>query len=238
MIAAKPPINRRLSYGFTLIEVLIAMTLLSVMMTLLFGAMRICADSWEKGESKVADVSEIAAVYSFFQRHLRTAIPLSDGLSADPNFGETFAFQGEANKMQFVSSFPASVGQSGLQLITLQVEHDDDAGQKLTATLTPFYPAALGSDWETEKRDSEVDVIQHVRSFELHYFGPDDIGSEPYWQDKWSDKEFHPRLVKISIVLEDKKGNKKDGIFWPDMVIDLKATQTAVNSGFTFDAPE
>ncbi|MFI3120724.1 MAG: type II secretion system protein, partial [Methylococcaceae bacterium] len=35
--------------GFTLIEVLIAMTLLSIMVVLLFASLRICAQSWEQG---------------------------------------------------------------------------------------------------------------------------------------------------------------------------------------------
>jgi len=52
--------------GFTLIEVLIAMTLLGIMMVLLFTSLKICADSWEKGESKITDVNEVAVVYNFF----------------------------------------------------------------------------------------------------------------------------------------------------------------------------
>lgn len=45
--------NLKTGQGFTLIEVLLAMTLLSVMMTLLFVSLKICAESWEKGEKKI-----------------------------------------------------------------------------------------------------------------------------------------------------------------------------------------
>ena len=41
-----PGTDKRLN-GFTLIEVLIAMTLLSIMVVLLFASLRICAESWE-----------------------------------------------------------------------------------------------------------------------------------------------------------------------------------------------
>ena len=37
------------SKGFTLIEVLIALTLLSIMVVLLFTSLKICAYCWEKG---------------------------------------------------------------------------------------------------------------------------------------------------------------------------------------------
>ena len=58
---------RQVSKGFTLIEVLIALTLLSIMIVLLFTSLKICADSWEKGENKINNVNQIAVVYNFFQ---------------------------------------------------------------------------------------------------------------------------------------------------------------------------
>ncbi|HEY8220174.1 MAG TPA: prepilin-type N-terminal cleavage/methylation domain-containing protein, partial [Methylobacter sp.] len=65
--------SRLRNAGFTLIEVLIAMTLLSLMVVLLFSSLRICAQSWEQGENKIAEVNEVAVVYNFFQKHLASA---------------------------------------------------------------------------------------------------------------------------------------------------------------------
>src|SRR5512139_1339393 len=88
--------------GFTLIEVLIAMTMLSIMVVLLFSSLKICADSWEKGESKITDVNEIAVVYNFFQRHLSEAKPLWNDLSKEEE--KTFSFQGKTQSLQFISA--------------------------------------------------------------------------------------------------------------------------------------
>ena len=75
------------SNGFTLIEVLIGMTLLSIMVVLLFTSLKICADSWEKGESKITNVNEMAVVYNFFQQHLSVARPLwNDGGTEEKTF--------------------------------------------------------------------------------------------------------------------------------------------------------
>ncbi len=62
--------------GFTLIEVLIGLTLLSIMVVLLFTSLKICADSWERGEKKIASVNEMAVVYHFFQEHLSVTKPI------------------------------------------------------------------------------------------------------------------------------------------------------------------
>ena len=206
--------------GFTLIEVLIAMTLLSIMVVLLFSSLKICADSWEKGESKISDVNEIAVVYNFFQRHLSEAKPLWNDLSPEER---TFSFQGKAQSLQFVSAFPASAGRSGLQLFSLSQQEEDNE-QVIKVTLTPFFPAAEGEEWHKE----EVTLTRHVSDFTLAYFGSEDGTGEGSWQEEWLDKEVLPQLVKINIKLEN-------GIFWPDMIVGLKVAGATINTDTEID---
>lgn len=196
--------------GFTLIEVLIAMTLLSIMVVLLFSSLKICADSWEKGESKITDVNEVAVVYGFFQRHLAVAKPLWDDFT-DPN-ARVFGFQGQAQTLQFISSFPASAGRSGMQLFTLVLveEHQE---RFIKITLTPFFPPAEGEAWKKE----EVTLIKQVSEFSLAYYDSGDNSNEGSWTEDWVDREALPRLVKINIKLDN-------NLFWPEMIVDLKTT--------------
>ena len=202
--------------GFTLIEVLIAMTLLSMMVVLLFGSLKICADSWEKGENKITDVNEVAVVYNFFHQHLAQAKPLWNDFSAEE---KTFSFQGNARSLQFVSAFPASVGRSGLQLFSLdlQLENND---QFISVSLTPFFPLADGEAWSKE----DESLIRHVSDFSLAYFGSDDGVSVNSWRDEWLAKDILPRLVKISIKLDN-------DIYWPEMIIELKAVGETNKNG-------
>ncbi|MDD1628584.1 MAG: prepilin-type N-terminal cleavage/methylation domain-containing protein [Methylococcaceae bacterium] len=205
------------SKGFTLIEVLIAMTLLSIMMVLLFTSLKICADSWEKGESKITDVNEIAVVYNFFQRDLSVAKPLWNDLPAEEE--KTFSFQGGTQSLQFVSAFPASAGRSGLQLFSLNLLEEDNE-RVINVTIVPFIPMTEGAKWHKE----EVTLIKHVSDFTLAYFGSADGVSEGTWTEEWLNKEVLPRLVKINIKLEN-------GSYWPEMIIDLKVTGTTDNAG-------
>ena len=205
------------SKGFTLIEVLIAMTLLSIMMVLLFTSLKICADSWEKGESKITDVNEIAVVYNFFQRDLSVAKPLWNDFPAEEE--KTFSFQGGTQSLQFVSAFPASAGRSGLQLFSLNLLEEDNE-RIINVTIVPFVPMTEGAKWHKE----EVTLIKHVSDFTLAYFGSADGVSEGTWTEEWLNKEVLPRLVKINIKLEN-------GSYWPEMIIDLKVTGTTDNAG-------
>lgn len=200
-------ISRKSMQGFTLIEILIAMTLLSIMMVLLFGSLKICAESWERGEKKISEVSDVSAVVNFFQRHLTVARPLWNDFKAGER---VLSFQGKAQSLQFVSSFPTSAGRAGLQLFSVELV-SENAGNVLKVTLKPFFPIPEGEEWLEEK---EI-LIRNVSRFSLAYFGSEDGLSESRWQDDWLERDRPPRLVKIKIDLDN-------AIFWPEMMIDLK----------------
>lgn len=208
--------------GFTLIEVLIALTLLSIMVVLLFTSLRICAKSWEQGESKITEVNEVAVVYNFFQRYLGSAIPLWDDFNktgrkkrTDPatlDDKRLLSFQGTQHALQFVSFFPASAGRAGMQQFTIQSE-DQGNEQLIKVTLTPFFPTAEGEEWSKE----EVVLLKHVKRFALSYFGVADQSGESRWLDEWQEKTAQPQLVKISL-------DTLNNVFWPDIIVELKAS--------------
>jgi len=192
--------------GFTLIEVMLAMTLLSIMMVLLFSSLKICAESWNKGERKIAEVNEKAVVYQFFKRHLTSVRPLWDDFSEQQR---SFSFQGENNKLQFISVFPAGSGRKGIQLF--EVSYDQSDNGVIKVILKPFYPLADDQQWQQE----EEILLEKVEAFEISYFGKGRTDVYGAWNDNWLQKEQLPELIKIKIEL-------KDHSYWPEMVFALK----------------
>jgi len=207
---------RQYAQGFTLMEVLIAMSLLGIMVVLLFASLKTCAESWERGEAKIAAVNEVAVVYQFFKRHLATTIPLANDF--DPE-NITFSFQGEQHALKFVSAFPASAAKSGLQLFSLQLL-DDEQGRYLQVTLTPFVTSLPGDPLPHE----EVTLLDHVKSISLAYFGINPSSGQADWQNDWLERDNLPRLVKITIELDN-------GAEWPEMVIGLKLNGGQTDTG-------
>lgn len=201
--------------GFTLIEVLIAMSLLSLMMVLLFSSLHIGAKSWQQGEEKMADVNDIAIVQQFFNNHLAHALPQWNDF--DPEKERVFAFQGQKNAVQFVGAFPASAERSGLQLFKV-TRKDNRKKSVVTVSVAPFFPLAEN---ETAFED-EVELISGVKKFELAYFGLNDETGEYQWQSEWLNKELQPRLVKIAI-------EREDGRYTPDIIVALRVDNTYSN---------
>lgn len=193
--------------GFTLIEVMLAMTLLSIMVTLLFASLKTCAESWNKGEVKIAEVNEKAVVYQFFKRHLPSIRPLWDDFSEEDE--RQFSFRGTRDSLQFVSVFPSSAGRKGLHLFEIKFEQKDQG--QIKVILSPFYPSLDEQEWQAE----EVSLLDDVENFKITYFGKENVDSDGMWTDSWIEKENLPSLVKIKIELSNQS-------FWPEMIFALK----------------
>lgn len=209
--------------GFTLIEVLIAMTLLGVMVVLLFGSLRIAGQSWNTGESKMAAVNQKAVVYQFFKRHITAIRPLPM-LNADPNesFDTVQAFQGFPQSLRFVAGLPASSARKGLQVFTIALDPENHS--VLWVALAPYRL----TDNDRQPDRPEI-LLQNIAEIRFAYFGRIEELAEPRWQEEWSVAERLPSLIKISIALQD-------GSYWPDMVFPLKITRAANSQGVADDS--
>ena len=198
--------------GFTLVEVLIATSILGIMLVLLFGSMRICIRSWEAGETHMQAVSQMTVIQNFFRTHLRGALslPVSEQ-QADDQEQENF-FQGEEHKMQFVSLLPVSAGRSGPHLFKV----DWDAGREsiLRVALQPFLPSLNAQEEQIE----DVTILEGIKNFQLAYWGAKETDDQPEWHNEWLDMPELPQMVKIDIELENEKA-------WPTIIVALRMAQ-------------
>ena len=198
--------------GFTLLEVLIGMSIMSVMMLLLFASLRICVQNWNAGEKKIAQVSQAAIIQNFLQSKLHATVPLDGDFLEEPQF----SFQGSQNEIQFVAAMPASAGRLGLQLfkMNLQPAGRSEAGSVLQVEMQPFFPQGDSDESWVEK---PVIILRKIKSLQFGYFGGDSESrnSDSSWQNDWTERESLPRLVSIDIEMVD-------GEIWPQLVVALK----------------
>ena len=197
--------------GFTLIEVLIGMSLLSLIMLLLFGSLRISARNWDAGEQRIAEVSQMAAVQNFFRRYLSTAKPVQQIEEDDIDDEQSgLAFVGGHDSVDFVASLPASAGRLGLQVFSVKLQSQDDS-KAIIVAIKPFYPTADDEEWEKE----EVELITGIRHFKFSYFGTLKQHEQAEWHEDWKDQDELPYLVKVEIEFDN-------GMYWPVMIVENK----------------
>lgn len=210
MRKAKQYLKKKPDNGFTLIEVLIALAMLSIMMGLLFSSMRTSVETWHVAENKVDITNKKAVFYQFFKQHLIHAKPVYEINSDDKDETRVtnikkMVFQGDSTHIRFVSALPSASIRKGEQIFDVGISQKNP--DTISVTLTPYRVERNLVD--------EAILIDHVKQLEFSYFGKINETFDRIWGSEWNNMEEQPRLVKIKVVLDD-------GSIWPDMIFPLK----------------
>ncbi|HEX7519774.1 MAG TPA: prepilin-type N-terminal cleavage/methylation domain-containing protein, partial [Candidatus Deferrimicrobium sp.] len=134
--------------GFTLLELVIALAILSMIVGSVAAAIRLAAGSIERGEAVTRDAARLRAVVGIFARSLMSADPLPIPVGDNT----TVYFVGEEKSVRFLTvGAPSAVHGGGLRLISFFERTGGEGSGIAVATASPF--RAEGAErWEgTEK---------------------------------------------------------------------------------------
>lgn len=203
--------RRRRVTGFTLLELLIAMTLVSFILVLLFAGLRLATRSWDAGEQRIVDTGERALITNFLRGALEQIYPLRWRVDGQ----EVLAFEGAQQALAFVGRLPARQGSSGNHLLSLALV-DGEGGRDLV--LRWQLPSPQASDFSAlEGAESKV-LVRQVGELSFAYFGAESDLAEPDWVDRWSSATRLPKLIRVRLA-------GRDGAAWPDLVVALARAQ-------------
>jgi general secretion pathway protein J len=193
--------------GFTLIELVVAMVLLGIMMMLLYSGLTFALRGWDAGDANGRNVVDRRIGENFLRRELNELFPMR---WKDPMILK-FAFEGEAQRMKFVSSRPAGVTLGGLSLVGLEVEQD--ANHKTRhLTMRRAMPDDAAKDFAPLDRAERTVLIADVDSVAFAYFGSENDFTESKWMDAWTYVGRMPQMVRLRV-------KTADGMALPDFVV-------------------
>jgi len=199
----------RLSRGFTLLEVLMAVMLLALLLAGAYGGIRTSIRAMHSGELMIERIDRVRTVQEFLRHQLSRIMPLA--YDQTPN--GSFVFEGDRGLMRFVAPMPGYLSHGGPYVQTLALTRGD-GGMRLV-----FSGAMLnGFDVKEEKaaeRDPVV-LIDHIREGAFAYRRIDEQGELGPWTDSWDDPSLTPLMIQISLVMQS--GERVD---WPTLAVPL-----------------
>lgn len=200
-----PRIRSRFSTGFTLIEVVVALTLVSLIMLGLLSAMRTMGDTSARVNLISARTSDIQIISGFLSRafsSIESFVVQSEDVEQSP----TPYFDGTSGRIQWVGLLPARFGGSGMQLFELGTENVSGRG---TVLMLQYLPFSAEPDWSLRSRHV---LLEGIEQFHLSYQGGD---PNDKWVDEWhlGDIQTFPARVKLSI--------RTEGRYWPELIYAL-----------------
>jgi general secretion pathway protein J len=171
--------------GFTLIEVLMATLLMTVILGALATVTAQWLPNWNRGMARVQRAERLAIGIERIAADLAVAEMLP--LNGD---SKTPLFEGSELSVTFVRTAVGPNTRPGLEIIRL-IEKADDQGLALVRERTPFVPMPL--DAQIRFADQVV-LIRSPFRVTFSYAGPDQV-----WQPAWRGQKQLPDMIRIAV---------------------------------------
>jgi len=152
-------IASRTESGFTLVELLVSLSLLVIMLTLINGSLQFGRRAWEVSD-QVERIDSVGAFRNLLGQMLVETLPL---VSSDDRGVLTSAFQGGSDQISFASPMASRDGRpAGVFSVSLKLAPDaGSAARPLSLELKPSVAANVSAGRDAHAPHRLVDGAQH-----------------------------------------------------------------------------
>ncbi len=217
---------RRSEQGFTLLEVVVAVTLIAMMAVGLWAVMRLSLRSWSRGTDFIDTNQRHRSILDMTRKQLASAYNLI--IPADLNTGTAPYpfFNGTENSFQFISLNSLQFQESpGLTLVTYEVSQESQANNYSLLEKESRYLGQL-PDSNSTAADRTTPVLENLSSCMFEYFDPGDSQNPSQWVKEWNAQETGklPSAVSITVGSRDANGNAMSR----QMIVPLQAASNSL----------
>ena len=204
--------------GFTLVELLLAITLMSILLGLTYTGLSAASRSSQRGEILLAAGGELRASHQFIRRQLNQMLPLSFA-ETDDFEALRVVFEGDAQHIKFVAPMPGYLGTGGPQVQLVEVVNGDNE-----ELVIQFSHALLQGFIEDHLYDRDpVILLEGVSSAGFEFLGRDEEGELTGWTTYWDQPDVLPVAVRLD--LEFSEGLN---LRWPDLAAGVRVDEQAL----------
>lgn len=185
--------------GFTLLELLLSLTIMAIIMVVIFGTFRVSIRAWERGERDIEQQHRTRTVLELMQRQLAS-------MAASPILekkNKPVMFQGEADRMTFVSKLALNPrNQAGDVYVQYRVDRDSDG---VSLQLLEQAAPMAADRFDVDDPPSSVDpypLLQAAQSLTFEYCKGVDAEGKFLWQENWNPvaEKTLPEAIRIRLV--------------------------------------
>lgn len=205
--------------GFSLMEVLAALALLSIVLLGVYSGISTAGRIVRSGDQAIERMDDVRSSQAYLRSELAQALVMPFGETDD---GDPIVFTGAVNKLTFVAPMPGYLSRLGPQMQTVALVEDGRDSYRLEVSLYMLPP-----DGSEPKALGEPQVLlRGIHKGAFAYRGMDDQNKPMDWQETWGDGRRTPSLVRIALDLDG-------GTVFPTMVAPLRIDPSASRNGFS-----
>ena len=203
-------VDLSVSSGFTLLEVIVTLTILGFIVLMVSGTFRLGLSAWEKGDSIKEDYQKIRMISQLVSRQMKSLVPYK--IRSEKAEGNYLAFDGKAHSIRFVSALAIKAKRpEGFVYAVYQFK---DEGDKV-GRLVLYEQRALNRDFFEDDLTEDLAVtlcggVSQVR-FEYYREADEEKNRKEEWVEEWNAKEEKelPKAVRMTITYWNGKGKEE-----------------------------
>lgn len=220
--------------GFTLLELIVTLTILTIIVVLAFGAFRLGIKAWETGDERVDFFYRMKYLVDLMEKEISSIHPYyfqQDNKNED----KKLAFQGQPNLISFISSTKSSdlsLPTDKLRKVSFYFEEDKKLlimTEEIIQLYNPFSKTG-------KKKIRSITLSKDISDLRFRYYVLNSVNSDIENDGEWvanfssNEKDINkdnlPRAVEVTIATQTQKEgiNKKIETFYlPSFIILLNA---------------
>jgi prepilin-type N-terminal cleavage/methylation domain-containing protein len=195
--------------GFTLMEILVAVTLVAMMAVGLWAALRVSINSWARGTENIDASQRNRSILDLVRKQMGSAygaiapVDLLTGATAYP------IFSGSETSLQFISLCSLRFFENpGLTMVSYDVVQNAQGNYELIEREAKY----LGMDPEQQdyfinSNERALTIFNNLESFKFEYFDPGSQTTSAGWVSAWDPRETQqlPAAISMSFVTKDSR---------------------------------
>ncbi len=209
--------------GFTLLEILVAVTLVAMMAVGLWAALRISVAAWKRGTESIDINQSYRSILDLVKKQMASIYGLIAPINLQSG-GQIYPmFWGNDSSVQFISLDSLRFQDSpGLTMVSYDVERDKQGIYSLVEREKQYLGMEPGRDSLFDEKDLQpVVVFENLSSFTFEYFDPGSNERPSRWIREWDGRDTGrlPAAISMTMVARDNRG----GMLSRQMVIPILA---------------
>ncbi len=210
--------QRKYQSGFSLMEIIVAITLLSVIMAMIYGGIHTSRKMAAKGTDRINATNEIRMVQELIRRQISRILPMA----FKEQDGEFVIFEGDEDHIMYVSPMPGYLGNGGPHVQLIEIVNEK--GGKILQFSHWLLNDSLDGDSFEDSEQEPVVLLQNIDFAEFSFVKLNEEGEVGDWESDWEEPENTPLMVKLDIEM-----NEGAIMTWPMMQVALMLDSTATN---------
>jgi len=172
--------------GFTLLELIISITLVAIIVLIVAGAASLGYRSFSSGEKKLNEIERLRASLIIIDAQIQSGVPLT----LEDGGVKQYYFVGEKDSLKFSTNHSIWGGQKGYVIVSYRVETDDQGKKRLIAS---EYKVGMENQKETR-------LLEGFKEITFDYYRQDAVDEEGEWVTQWEDEEMMPTRIRLNLL--------------------------------------